>query len=104
MKIHLSIISRVLQLCLVIVLALHLVSCSSNPPESVVSEMLTASGYPNVRIVEYGSTLVSEGYKAPKGTKLYPVKVTHTFNSRDDQDVFYFYRDEFGKWQWYIKR
>jgi hypothetical protein len=93
------------RLCLVIVLAPFLVSCSSSsrPPESTVVQELIQAGCRNVRIVAYGSTLVSEGYKAPKGTKVYPVKVDCTYGDTQYRAVFYFYRDEFGEWYSYRK-
>ena len=47
---------------------------SARPRESLVVEASTVGGYNKVEIVEYGTTLVSEGYIASKGTKLYPVK------------------------------
>jgi len=88
-----------------IVLAVNLVSCSSQsrPSESVVVDAFSHY-HTNIKIVEYGNTLVSEGYKAAKGTTLYPVKVNYTFNNSECEGVvYYFYRDEFGKWCKYKK-
>ena len=79
----------------------------SRPSEKIVLEAFSNERKTNVEIVEYGSTLVSEGYIAPKGTVLYPVKLKYRWFDNVDrtpmEDVVYFYKDEFGKWLWYKK-
>ena len=99
--------------CLLILLALELISCSrlSRPSEKVVIDALMSykTGSKNFKIVGYGSTLVSEGYKSPKGTTLYPIEVNYEWGvglggqALRWRDVFYFYKDEFGRWTFYQK-
>jgi TPR repeat protein len=49
--------------------------------------------------VKRGEVLVSNGGKAPVGTKLFPVRVSGQVNGLDVSFTFRFWKDEFGDWQ-----
>lgn len=52
--------------------------------------------------VVHGEVLINEGRRGPKGTKVYPVRITYSFHGRTQSPVtedFYFWKNEFNDWE-----